>query len=158
MPPAAASARLLRSPVRAKTQIRLGFVPLSDSAPLTVARELGLFAKHGLDVVLTRELGWASRECRLALRPALLGPFDCGNGNRIAASDLLRFHGPTLNAPTGEKAVWLLAQMRHAKLLTTERAPEGAFRPELLEEALNMPSPAKPAAPGRKKVPALSGI
>ena len=76
------------------------------------------------------------RESRAALRPALLGPFDCGDGNRIAAADLLRFHGPTLNAPTEEKAVWLLSQMRHAKLLTTERTPPGAFRPDLLEEAL----------------------
>lgn len=361
MSPAVTSPRLPRSAVRSKTQVRIGFVPLSDSAPLTVARELGLFAKHGLDVVLTRELGWASirekilyqdldaahapapmlfrllfgldgkscdvftayftnaggnavtlstglrrmgirsaadlkrlirskhperlifavvslfschyfllrrwllsggidpdkevliavlppeqmlgslqnghiegfccgepwnsaaviagagwcpatsvslapahpekilltrsafadrwpdehgallravdescqwcedptnrpalvdllssqrwfRECRAALRPALLGPFDCGDGNRIAAADLLRFHGPTLNAPTEEKAVWLLSQMRHAKLLTMERAPEGAFRPDLLEEALGPPVVAKTAAPRKHKV------
>ena len=366
MPAAATPLRLPRSPMRAKTQVRIGFVPLSDSAPLTVARELGLFAKHGLDVVLTRELGWASirgkilyqdldaahapapmlyrllfgldgkpcdvftsyfmnaggnavtlgaglrrmgirsaadlkrlirskhperlifavvslfschyfllrrwllsggidpdkevliavlppgqmlsslqnghiegfcsgepwnsaavlagagwcpatsvslapahpgkilltrtafadrwpdehaallravdescqwceepanrpalvdmlssqrwfRECRLALRPALLGPFDCGDGNRIAAADLLRFHGPTLNAPTEEKAVWLLAQMRHAKLLTTERAPEGAFRPDLLEEALGQPLPPKRTPARQKKMAAALG-
>ena len=60
MPAAVSSPRMPRSSIRAKTQVRLGIVPLSDSAPLTVARELGLFAKHGLDVTLTRELGRAS--------------------------------------------------------------------------------------------------
>ena len=40
--------------------IRLGFVPLTDCAPLVVAQELGLFKKYGLDVELSRELGWAT--------------------------------------------------------------------------------------------------
>jgi ABC-type nitrate/sulfonate/bicarbonate transport system substrate-binding protein len=40
--------------------LRLGFVPLSDSAPLVMAQELGLFAKYGLHVELRREVGWAS--------------------------------------------------------------------------------------------------
>lgn len=39
--------------------IRLGFVPLSDCAPIAVARETGIFDRYGLDVVLSRELGWA---------------------------------------------------------------------------------------------------
>jgi NitT/TauT family transport system ATP-binding protein len=90
------------------------------------------------------------RECRPALRSALLGPFDCGDGNQVAAADLLRFHGPAINAATEEKGAWLLSQMRHARLLTAERAPEGAFRPELLEEALGVPVPAQPL-PARKR-------
>ncbi|MDK8462270.1 CmpA/NrtA family ABC transporter substrate-binding protein [Marinobacter sp. SS13-12] len=40
--------------------VRLGFVPLLDSAPLIVARELGLFDAEGLDVELVREGSWAS--------------------------------------------------------------------------------------------------
>lgn len=40
--------------------IRLGFVPLLDSAPLIMARELGLFDTQGLDVELVREASWAS--------------------------------------------------------------------------------------------------
>lgn len=40
--------------------LRLGYVPLSDCAPLAVARELGIFEKHSLNVHLSRELGWAS--------------------------------------------------------------------------------------------------
>lgn len=43
-----------------RTPVRLGFVPLSDAAPLIVAQEWGLFARHGLEVRLSRELGWAT--------------------------------------------------------------------------------------------------
>jgi ABC-type nitrate/sulfonate/bicarbonate transport system substrate-binding protein len=38
----------------------VGFVPLTDCAPLAMAQELGLFQKYGLRVELSRELGWAS--------------------------------------------------------------------------------------------------
>ena len=41
-------------------KLRLGFVPLTDCAPLVMAQELGLYKKFGLDVRLTRELGWAT--------------------------------------------------------------------------------------------------
>lgn len=40
--------------------LRLGFVPLTDCAPLVMAQELGLFKKYGLRVTLSRELGWAT--------------------------------------------------------------------------------------------------
>ncbi len=40
--------------------LRLGFVPLTDCAPLVMAQELGLFKKFGLHVELSRELGWAT--------------------------------------------------------------------------------------------------
>jgi nitrate/nitrite transport system substrate-binding protein len=44
----------------ARTVLRLGFVPLTDCAPLVMAQELGLFKKFGLRVELSRELGWAT--------------------------------------------------------------------------------------------------
>jgi ABC-type nitrate/sulfonate/bicarbonate transport system substrate-binding protein len=40
--------------------VRLGFVPLTDCAPLVMAQELGLFRHHGLSVHLSRELGWTT--------------------------------------------------------------------------------------------------
>ena len=40
--------------------LRVGFVPLTDCAPLVMAQELGLYRKYGLDVRLFRELGWAT--------------------------------------------------------------------------------------------------
>lgn len=41
-------------------KLRVGFVPLTDCAPLVMAEELGLYKKYGLDVRLHRELGWAT--------------------------------------------------------------------------------------------------
>jgi nitrate/nitrite transport system substrate-binding protein len=46
----------VHSPVR---KIKLGFIPLTDCAPLVVAKELGLFAKYGVDVELEKEASWA---------------------------------------------------------------------------------------------------
>ncbi len=43
-----------------KTELKLGFVPLLDSAPLVIAREKGFFQREGLNVVLSREPTWAS--------------------------------------------------------------------------------------------------
>jgi ABC-type nitrate/sulfonate/bicarbonate transport system substrate-binding protein len=44
----------------ARRPLRVGFVPLTDCAPLVMAHELGLFRKYGLRVALHRELGWAT--------------------------------------------------------------------------------------------------
>jgi nitrate/nitrite transport system ATP-binding protein len=42
-----------------KVNLELGFVPLTDCAPLVVAQEKGLFKKHGLEeVTLSREPSW----------------------------------------------------------------------------------------------------
>jgi two-component system, oxyanion-binding sensor len=40
--------------------LRVGFLPLTDAAPFVVAQERGLFAKHGIEVELRREVGWAT--------------------------------------------------------------------------------------------------
>ena len=92
------------------------------------------------------------RDNQAALRPALLGPFDCGDGNRVAAGDLLRFHGPAINSATEDKGAWVLAQMRAAGLLTAEHVPEGALRPDLLEHALTPVLP--PVKPRGTRKPA----
>jgi ABC-type nitrate/sulfonate/bicarbonate transport system substrate-binding protein len=42
------------------SSLRVGFVPLTDCAPLVMAQELGLYRKYGLRVKLERELGWAT--------------------------------------------------------------------------------------------------
>lgn len=41
-------------------KIRLGFIPLTDCAPLVAAKELGLFAKYGVEVELSKEASWAN--------------------------------------------------------------------------------------------------
>jgi hypothetical protein len=50
-----------------KDCLDLGFVRLTDSAPLVVARELGLFEKYRLDVTLSREVSWANVRDKLAV-------------------------------------------------------------------------------------------
>lgn len=40
--------------------IRLGYIPLIDCAPIVVAREKGLFEKHGVDVETSQQPGWAT--------------------------------------------------------------------------------------------------
>ncbi len=50
---------LHRLPPAEKQQLRLGYMRLTDSAPLVLAKELGLFEQLGLDVVLVREVSWA---------------------------------------------------------------------------------------------------
>ena len=48
--------------------IKVGFVPMSDCAPLIAADALGLFKKHGLNIRLSREAGWASVRERILHR------------------------------------------------------------------------------------------
>ena len=45
---------------RGPRRLRLGFVALTDAAPLIAAQELGLFAHHNVKVELRREVGWAT--------------------------------------------------------------------------------------------------
>lgn len=45
---------------------RVGFVGLADVAPFFVAKELGLFEKRDLNVVMTREVGWATIRDKVA--------------------------------------------------------------------------------------------
>jgi two-component system, oxyanion-binding sensor len=45
--------------LRRKEPLRIGFLPVSDCAPVVYAYEAGLFAKYELEVELRRELSWA---------------------------------------------------------------------------------------------------
>jgi len=47
---------------------KLGFIALTDAAPLIVAKELGLFAKHGMpDVVVAKQASWGATRDNLIL-------------------------------------------------------------------------------------------
>jgi two-component system, oxyanion-binding sensor len=48
-------------------QVRAGFIPLVDAAPLIAAREIGFAAEEGIDLVLSREMSWATIRDRLAV-------------------------------------------------------------------------------------------
>ena len=94
--------------------IRLGFVALSDCAPLGMAAELGLFAEHGLEVELHREVGWATvrdkiiyGELEAAHAPAgLVVAASCGLGSvqtECLTGLVLNLHG---NAITLAQSLW----------------------------------------------------
>jgi ABC-type nitrate/sulfonate/bicarbonate transport system substrate-binding protein len=51
---------------RQPAAIRLGYIRLLDAAPLIVAESFGLFRDAGLNVELTREVGWATIRDKLA--------------------------------------------------------------------------------------------
>ncbi|MEO6360829.1 MAG: CmpA/NrtA family ABC transporter substrate-binding protein [Sphingomicrobium sp.] len=47
---------------------KLGFIALTDAAPLIVAKEMGLFAKYGMpDVVVAKQASWAATRDNLVL-------------------------------------------------------------------------------------------
>lgn len=47
-------------------RLTLGFVPLTDAAPLIAAQALGFFGDEGLDVQLSREVSWATIRDKVA--------------------------------------------------------------------------------------------
>ncbi|HKY91429.1 MAG TPA: CmpA/NrtA family ABC transporter substrate-binding protein, partial [Nevskiaceae bacterium] len=57
-----------------KTQLTIGFIPLTDCASVVMAGELGLFKKYGLDVTISKEASWASVRDKL-----LLGQLDAAH-------------------------------------------------------------------------------
>ena len=68
-----------------RTNLRLGFIPLVDCAPLVVASEMGFFADQGLSVTLSREVSWANIRDKVAV-----GALDCAHmlGPMTLASSL----------------------------------------------------------------------
>lgn len=100
--------------VPAPRPLRVGFLPLTDAAPLVVAEELGFFAKRGLRVSLSRQVGWATiREKILygeldaahALAP-MLWATRLGLGcapQPVLTAFVLNLHG---NALTLSQALW----------------------------------------------------
>jgi nitrate/nitrite transport system substrate-binding protein len=49
------------------SRVHLGYIPLTDAAPLVVALERGHFARYGLDVTLARQPSWATLRDKLAV-------------------------------------------------------------------------------------------
>jgi len=50
-----------------KTELTIGFIPLTDCAPLVVAQEKGLFLKYGLNVSLSKETSWSNIRDKVAI-------------------------------------------------------------------------------------------
>lgn len=98
-----------------RADLNVGYVPLLDAAPLLVAQEMGFFRRHGVNVRLQPELGWASvrekllySELDAAHAPALMA-FSLHLGMQarscpVRAGFLLNRQG---NAITLSKRLWL---------------------------------------------------
>lgn len=54
------------NPTLPRTSLKLGFIALTDAAPIIVAHEQGIFARHDLNIQLRRELGWATVKDKIA--------------------------------------------------------------------------------------------
>ena len=54
-----------------KTDLTLGYMPLTDSLPLLAAAQLGFFRDQGLDVTLQEEVSWANIRDKV-----IVGQFD----------------------------------------------------------------------------------
>ena len=118
-----------------KTQLTLGFIPLTDCAPLVVAKEKGMFERYGLQVTLSKETSWANIRDKVAmgildgahmLAPMVLG-MSCGIGpvhKPMVAALSLDLNG---NAITVSNALY--AQM-------LELAPKQAAQPATSAHAL----------------------
>lgn len=102
------------SPSSRARPLRVGFLALTDAAPLAAAEHLGLFAKHGLKVELHREIGWATirekiiyGELDAAHAPApMLWSTHLGLGCppvEVLTALVLNLHG---NALTLSKTLW----------------------------------------------------
>ncbi|MBS4048889.1 MAG: ABC transporter substrate-binding protein [Alphaproteobacteria bacterium] len=68
MPRRSTKTKTVRAAIPATlTPMRVGFIALTDCAPLIVAKEKGFFERHGLDVTLVREPSWANMRDKVAL-------------------------------------------------------------------------------------------
>ena len=74
--------------------IRIGFIALADCAPLLAADALGLFQKHGAEVELSREAGWATIREKILYRQLDAAHAIAG----LALSLRLGLDGQTCNA------------------------------------------------------------
>ncbi|HEX2878770.1 MAG TPA: ABC transporter substrate-binding protein, partial [Polyangiaceae bacterium] len=56
--PTLASAASVKSPLE-KTQLKVGFVPITCATPIIMAHPMGFYKKYGLDVEIVKTAGWA---------------------------------------------------------------------------------------------------
>ncbi|HYD67819.1 CmpA/NrtA family ABC transporter substrate-binding protein [Azospirillum sp.] len=118
-----------------KSALTLGFVPLTDCAPLVVAKEKGFFRREGLDVTLSREPSWANIRDKVAV--GLLDGAHMLAGIPLAATAGIDPLGtPMIAASTldlGGNAITVSADL-HARMLAAD--PEAMDEKPLTARAL----------------------
>ncbi|MDR7229676.1 NitT/TauT family transport system ATP-binding protein/nitrate/nitrite transport system substrate-binding protein [Caulobacter sp. BE264] len=112
--------------------LRLGFIPLTDCAPLAVAKTMGFFAEEGLEVELSREASWATVRDKVAV-----GALD---GAHMLAPMALAANGVAKGAEEG-RIIAPLALNRNGSAVTVSSALAEAMRavaPSALDGPLTM--------------------
>ena len=57
--------KLTKSSMLESKELTLGFMALTDCAPIVIAKELGFFSNHGLEVTLEKQFSWATMRDKL---------------------------------------------------------------------------------------------
>lgn len=117
-------------------ELRIGYVPLTDAAPLIVARELGFFAKHGVQVRLVRALGWGTIRDHIVYQEL--------DAAHAPAGLLFSLLAGTQSPEAEVRAVMLLNLQGNAITLSKRLWQKGARDGKTLKQVLRMESPRKP--------------
>lgn len=103
-----------------RSELRLGFIPLNDAAPLVAAKTQGFFAEEGLEVVLSREASWANIRDKVSVGlldgAHMLGPLPiaCSLGLSGPATPMIAPFSLNLNGSAITVSRALAEAMRHA--------------------------------------------
>ena len=132
------------SRIAASRTLRIGFVPLTDAAPLLVAEALGFFDHLGLRVALSAEPGWATLRDRLAFggldAAHILGPMPIAlaaglggvRADLIVAAGLgANGNSITLSAALAEEITDFAAPLKAQAFADTIRSRAAAGRPDV---------------------------
>ncbi len=121
--------------------LKLGFIPLTDCAPLVVAKSLGFFAEEGLDVSLSREASWATIRDKVAVGALdgahMLAPMALAAAAG-ASGGLTLDVGPSLIAP--------MALNRNGSAITVSKGLAAAMRAADPEAMAGQPASARALA------------
>ncbi len=115
-----------------RSDLRLGFIPLNDAAPLIAAKERGFFEREGLDVTLAREASWANIRDKVSVGlldgAHMLGPLPiaCSLGLSGPATPMITPFSLNLNGSAVTVSKALAEAMRAADPEAMARRPRTA--------------------------------
>merc|ERR1711879_7661 len=110
-----------------------GYMPLTDSLPLLVAQERGLFEAHGLDVTLQQEVPWANIRDKV-----VVGHLDAAP---MLAPMLLATHGGFGGLRKAMVAPMAMSLNGNAFTVSTQLAQQLRTQAQTLATENNTPTP-----------------
>lgn len=122
-----------------KNDLTLGFIPLTDSAPLIIAKELGFFKRWGLSVSLQKQNSWATLRDKLHAgildAAQMLAPMPIASslGLGVAATEVITPLVLSLNGNAITLSESLHQEILKANKITSITLPMAAY---LLQEVI----------------------